>query len=193
MKPVYDIKFLSGEDFENLPKSETNGSDISDSLGFYNPFTNRVFIRWTAYPELNKYLLEHEFEHLMEEKATDADENGIRHKKGKKFFKEILAPLFTGFNLETGRFSPAGILGDTSKPKEQPQTQSPQQFAGFGGLGYGVPGSDKSTPTFGSGQSPFSEQQSSQQGLNQGLNQQTLNPLQDPYKQFGAPAGRLYF
>ena len=87
MKPVYDIKFLSTEDFDHLPTRETNGSDISDSLGFYNPFTNRVFIRHTAWPELNRYLLDHEFDHLLEENPTDADENGIRHKKGKSIFK----------------------------------------------------------------------------------------------------------
>lgn len=192
MKPVYDIKFLSNEDFDALPKKETNGSDISDSLGFYNPFTNRIFIRHTASPDLNKYLLEHEFEHLLEDNPTDMDENGIRHKKGKKFFKEIIGPLFTGVNFETGKFSPLGILGDTSKPKE-PQQQEQPSFSSFGNLGMGLPGGNSSSPTFGSSTSPFSDQQSSQSGLNQGLNSQSINPLQDPYKQYGAPQGRLYF
>ena len=195
MKPVYDIKFLSNEDFDNLPKTETNGSDISDSLGFYNPFTNRIFIRHTAYPDLNKYLLDHEFEHLLEDNPTDADENGIRHKKGKKFFKNILLPLFTGFDGETGKFSPFGILGNTSKKEEPaPVQEQPQPTFGssFGNLGFGSQGGSEA-PKFGTPTSPFSDQQSSQGAFNQGLNQQTINPLADPYKQFGAPQGRLYF
>ena len=191
MKPVYEIKFLSNKDFDELPKKETNGSDISDSLGFYNPFTNRVFIRHTAIPELDKYLLEHEFEHLIEDSPTDSDENGIRHKKGKKFFKQILAPLFTGFNLETGKFSPFGILGDTNQKDQSQQAQEQSPLSGFGNLGFGLSGSGESSPTYGSSFNPTSGQQSSQSGLNQGLNQQTVNPLANPYAKYGQPAGRI--
>ena len=36
---MHTIKILSNEEFDNLPTSETNGSDISQSLGFANPFT----------------------------------------------------------------------------------------------------------------------------------------------------------
>lgn len=194
MKPVYEIKFLSNDDFDKLPKSETNGSDISDSLGFYNPFTNKVFIRHTASPELNKYLLDHEFEHLLEEKATDADENGIRHKKGKKFFKEIFMPLFTGVNLEQGSFSPLGIFDPKNLNPPKNEEQAPMQDSSFGGYGFGMPGGgDSSTPSFGSSVSPFSESQSSQSGLNQGLNSQSINPLADPYARYGQSSGRLRF
>ena len=97
MKPVYEIKFLGSKDFDKLPKSETAGSDISDSMGFYNPHTNRVFIRHTAIPELDKYLLEHEFDHLLEKEATDEDENGIRHKK-KGGFGQFLRVLVNPTN-----------------------------------------------------------------------------------------------
>lgn len=194
MKPVYEIKFLGSKDFDKLPKHETNGSDISDSLGFYNPYTNRVFIRHTAIPELDKYLLQHEFDHLLEDEPTDADENGIRHKKGKKFFKEIFMPTFTGFNLESGKFSPLGILGNTSEQKQQEGSQEQSLMGGYGGLGTGLPGSSSSgTPTYGSSQSPLSNQQTSQGGLNQGLNQQSINPLaQDPYARYGQQAGRTW-
>lgn len=196
MKPVYEIKFLGSKDFDNLPKTETAGSDISDSLGFYNPHTNRVFIRHTAIPELDKYLLQHEFEHLLEKDATDEDENGIRHKKGKKFFKEIFMPAFTGVNLEQGTFSPFGILDpkNLSQPKSNDSSSSQDPMAGFGGLGMGLPGSGSSgAPTYGSAQSPLSNQQSSQGGLNQGLNQQSINPLSDnPYARYGQQAGRTY-
>lgn len=201
MKPVYEIKFLGSKDFDKLPKTETNGSDISDSLGFYNPHTNRVFIRHTAIPELDKYLLEHEFDHILESEATDADENGIRHKKGKKFFKEIFLPTFTGFNAEQGSFSPLGIL--------DPKNLNPKNNKEYMNKTYGEPqqdnmmmspygnafGNQGSTPSFGvqsNSSSPFSGQES-QSGFNQGLNQQTVNPLADPYQKYGRSAGRMYF
>lgn len=198
MKPVYEIKFLGSKDFDELPKSETNGSDVSDSLGFYNPFTNRIFIRHSVIPELNKRLLEHEFEHVMENHATDSDENGIRHAKGKKFFKEILSPLFTGINPEQGTFSPFGILDpkNLNPPKDQGGTSedSQSQMPSFGNLGMGLPGSGSSdNPSFGSSYSPTQGQQSSQGNLNQGLSQDSVNPLSDPYAKYGQPSGRLSF
>lgn len=194
MKPVYEIKFLGSKDFDKLPKSETSGSDISDSLGFYNPHTNRIFIRHTAIPELDKYLLEHEFAHLIEKEPTDEDENGVRHKK---FFKEFLAPLFTGINAETGKFSPFGILDSSTSKQNQPeQPQEPSPMSSFGGLGMGMQGSSsQGTPTYGTSQSPLTSQQSSQGGLNQGLNQQSINPLTDPnnpYARYGQQSGRTY-
>lgn len=192
MKPVYEIKFLSSNDFDNLPVSETRGSDVSDSLGFYNPFTNRIFIRYSAYPQLNKYLLDHEFEHLIEDEPTDADRNGIRHKKGKKFFKEIFAPLFTGFNLETGKFSPLGILGDTSKQETQgPQVQEPQQGMNLSTgqmFGPGVQG------LFG-GQSQAGGEQESYASINKpNMSNPLTSALGDinPQYRYGAPSGRIY-
>lgn len=191
MQKVYDIKFLSNKDFDNMPIMDRLGEDVSDSWGIYNPHTGQVRIRDTGFWEANKYLLEHELEHAVEEHATDEGPNGLRHKKGKKFFKQILMPLFTGFNGETGGFSPLGILGDTSK-KEEPQQPEQPQFASFGGLGMGLPGGDVNTPTFGSSFNPTGGQQESQGSLNQGLNSQTVNPL-DPYSQYGRSSGRLSF
>lgn len=197
MKPVYEIKFLSSKDFDKLPVAETAGSDISDSLGFYNPHTNRVFIRHTAIPELDKYLLEHEFEHLLEEHPTDADENGIRHKK-KKGFASIFnfLPAVRAINAAKSGdvtdlvhpFAQNTVKG-AMKPGDQPEQQ---QMSSFGGLNYGS--NSGGTPTFGSSQSPFGDQASSQGGLNQGLNSQSINPLSsDPYAQYGRQAGRMYF
>lgn len=200
MKPVYEIKFLGSKDFDKLPKTETNGADISDSLGFYNPYTNRIFIRHTAIPELDKYLLEHEFEHILEKEATDEDEFGIRHKKKNGFLKILsflnpaTAPIAISNEVYNKGKDPvssgplSGVLGGAQKSQssEQPMQSS------FGNLGFAQPQSQGIS--FGSSQSPFSDQQSSGQGLNQGLNQQSVNPLsQDPYSQYGRPAGRLYF
>lgn len=200
MKPVYEIKFLASKDFDRLPKTETNGANISDSLGFYNPHINKIYIRHTAIPELDKYLLDHEFDHLLEKDATDEDEFGIRHKKKNGFLKVLsfLNPATAGIAVSNELYNKgkdpvssgplSGILGggQQSQSQEQPVQSS------FGNLGYGQPQSQGIS--FGSSQSPFTEQQSSSQGLNQGLSQQSINPLsQDPYSQYGRPSGRLYF
>ena len=190
MKPVYEIKFLSNEDFDKLPKSETNGSDITDSLGFYNPFTNRVFIRHTEIPSLNKYLLDHEFEHLLEEHPTDADENGIRHKKKKRGFLDWFTGLSTAGLWHPNEMATASANKESDKQMAQ-QKEQEQMLSSFGGLGMGLPGSGETSPTFGTSQSPLGGQQSTQSGLNQGLNSQSINPLEDPYAKYGQQSGRI--
>ena len=113
---MYEIKVLNSKEFDEMAKSDKRYSFVDASnMGFADVEKNRVFVRDTGIHELNRYLINHEIDHLVEEHATDVDANGIRHKK---FFKEFLAPLFTGFNLETGNFSPAGIFGDTGKKEE---------------------------------------------------------------------------
>ena len=120
------IKVLSNRDFDNLGVEHTRGADISDSLGFADVYSNKIYVRDTGIDELNNYLISHEVEHLFEEHGTDLDPNvdGIRHKK---FFKEVVAPLFTGVNLETKKFSPAGILDPSITKKAQQKKQSQGQ------------------------------------------------------------------
>jgi len=195
MEPEFDIKFLSNEDFDNMPVSDRLGEDVSDSWGVYNPYTRQVRIRDTGFWEVNKYLLDHELEHAVEEHATDQGPNGLRHKKGKKFWKEILMPVMTGYNGQTKTWSPLGAFGHPSTDEKNAQRDAKNmQESSFGGLGFGMPGGDVSTPSFGSGVSPFSGQQATQGGLNQGLNSQTTNPLaEDPYARYGQQGGRLRF
>lgn len=109
---MYEIKVLSSDEFDKLPIEETRGSRIDDSLGFGNKFTGRAFVRDSGLHDLTKYLVSHELEELMADESTHEDENGIRHKKGPKFFKDILAPLFggAGGGAITGGV-PGAILG----------------------------------------------------------------------------------
>ena len=220
---MYEIKFLSNKDFDRLPKEVTRGSDISDSLGFYNPHLSRAYIRYTAYPELNKYLLNHEFEHMLEGDATDVDENGIRHKK---FFKEIFLPIITGglvsggtrggvFNLgrEQDKFDPLGFLGplsgafqgrgrteDAKRAQEQQAELESQRASQFEEQNRFFQNFLRTQPVS-SGQSQFGgnppagDQISSLGGLNQPLNQGGNNPFaqQDDRFRYGAPVGRLRF
>src|SRR3990167_1882822 len=97
---MYEIKVLSNQDFDSLPEEITSGSDISDSLGFADPRTGKAYVRYTAHPELNKYLINHELEELTTDEHHHEDENGIRHKK---FFKEIFLPLITGGLVSGGQ------------------------------------------------------------------------------------------
>lgn len=89
----YQIEVLSPKEFEKVAKSDSRYSRVLDednpSLGFTDVKKGKAYIVKTHWPEVNKALLSHEFEHLLEEHATDEDENGIRHKK---FFKQIFAP-----------------------------------------------------------------------------------------------------
>lgn len=78
----YTVKVLSSGDFDNLGYEHTRGADISGSVGFADALNNRAYVRDTGVEQLNKYLVNHEFEHLLEEEGTDEDSDvpGIRHK-----------------------------------------------------------------------------------------------------------------
>ncbi len=78
---MYTIEVLDSDSFDRLPETITRGSDISDSLGFADPKTGKAYVRYTAYPDLQQYLVNHEFEELIEGHEGHEDENGIRHKK----------------------------------------------------------------------------------------------------------------
>lgn len=178
---MYEIKFLSSEDFDNLPVEVTKGSNISDSLGFYNPDLGKAYIRWTAYPELNKYLLDHEFEHMIEGDATDVDENGIRHKK---FFKQLLAPFLT-----------AGILPILSgltqpKKKESPGTISESQQPLYNPM---FQNQMASQPLSATPASSNKLPESTQNNLSSQYGSFDSIFGKNPQYQYGAPAGRLVF
>src|SRR3990167_10717849 len=88
------VKILSDEDFDGLGYESTRGADISGSLGFADKMNNRIFVRNTGVDSLNKYLVNHELEHLYEAEGTDedADVPGIRH----KFWIPLLTSLAVG-------------------------------------------------------------------------------------------------
>lgn len=104
----YRIRLLSKDEFKRASKEDARYSNVDETnLGFADPLKGEVCVLDTKCHELNKYLIDHEVEHLFEEEGTHEDEHGIRHKK---FFKEILLPLFTGYNAQQKSWSPLGIL-----------------------------------------------------------------------------------
>lgn len=113
---MYQIKVLNNEEFDEIIKSDPKYSYVDDTnLGFSDKEKGIAYVRDTEIDDLNKYLISHEFEHLLEEEGTHEDAHGIRHKKGPKFFKSVLLPLVTGFDAHKGSFSPFGLLGQPSQ------------------------------------------------------------------------------
>lgn len=113
---MYTVTILSSQEFDDLPKSVTRGSDISDSLGFADVIKKKAYVRDTHWPELNRFLIDHELEHFMEKSATDEDENGLRHKKG-GFIHNVFDPvgLFHAGNIAgVGHNEGKAGIGDTA-------------------------------------------------------------------------------
>ena len=218
---MYNIKFLSSKDFDGLPQEVTKGSQIDDSLGFYNPDLKTAYIRHTASDELNKYLLNHEFDHMLEDEATDVDENGIRHKKAREIFSWF-APILRPINairdedpnklvhpaaqsLTEGFFNPEvpEENEEQKKIKEQQRAMAAQQEAmyaqqpSFQSMFAQPAGNQGTQASYASGNSlPESGSSLNGSSLSGGLNQQQqTNPFASDQERFkyGAPAGRLQF
>ena len=79
----YTIKVLSNTEFEELRFSR-----VHDALGVADPVTNEVYIRHTHIGELNRYLIDHELNHLVEETPTD-ELDGVRYKFTDNIFSGI--------------------------------------------------------------------------------------------------------
>lgn len=96
---MYQVKVLTNKEFDKVAKSSPRYKHVDDdNLGFADPIEKTAYVRHTAFPELNKYLIEHEFEHLLEEKGTDEDDMGIRHKK-KSGFANLLQKFYNPINI----------------------------------------------------------------------------------------------
>src|SRR3990167_3080671 len=128
---MYEVKVLSNDEFDHLPIEITRGSQIYDSLGFADPSTGKAYVRYNVYQEVTKYLINHEVEELVNEYSDDEDEFGIRHKKGKKFFKQIFMPLASiasafipgvGPYVSAGMGATTGFLNRPKPPSELPQS-----------------------------------------------------------------------
>ena len=68
---MLSVKILSDSDFDNLPYPEAK-----ISLGLADTKKGQAFVRFTASEELNKYLIEHELEHLLGEDRDEIHHGG---------------------------------------------------------------------------------------------------------------------
>lgn len=150
----YEIKVLQSDEFDSLPYE-----GISDSLGFADVKSGKVFVRQTGSHELNRYLINHEIDHLVEDHATDEDKNGIRHKKFSDVLRHFYNPLNIGGMgplsdsnkgfLDTAvKDKPENVMANQQNAMAQPpQAQNPfGQFSVSGQTGTGStpPGLDNS-------------------------------------------------
>lgn len=77
------IKICSPNDYSKVIASNPKYENAADSWGFADPEAGKVFVRDLYFPELNKWLLTHEIEHILDpSNGADKDENGIYHKRG---------------------------------------------------------------------------------------------------------------
>jgi len=176
---MYQVKILSSKEFDEVAKSSPRYKNVDeDNMGFADPTTNTAYVRHTAFPELNKYLIDHEYSHLVEEHGTDEDEMGIRHKKKKGFanvLRTIINPLnFPGMgplsNSDKGLFQTGGGQQEQQQTPEQVSESYRNSFgttgAQFGNMG-GSPQASQNAP------SNFSSSDSMSGGLyGGGINQQ---------------------
>ena len=173
---MYKIEVLSNKEFDALPKSITRGSNISQSLGFADPRTGKAYVRQVAHPELQKYLINHEFKELEMAESTHEDENGIRHKS----FWDIFMPWTWGGGGDAKAEATADSTLNVATPYQpiytQPSAASPfsafaSQGAGSSQLPTAVGGSVQSTLGKGIGQGgqlPGDEELQKQKGFYSG-------------------------
>ena len=95
MSQRFEVQLLSPDEYEDVVLSDPRYLNASESMGFADPQAGKAFVRNTHWQELNKYLIDHEFSHLLNpEDGTDQDENGIYHKKA---FKQVILPAVAPF------------------------------------------------------------------------------------------------
>ena len=91
MSRTYQVRILSAREWDRVVASSPRYAEVdATDLGFADPARGMGFVRDTSVPRLNTYLLNHEFEHLVEEAGTDEDRHGIRHKR----LFSTLGPIF---------------------------------------------------------------------------------------------------
>lgn len=107
-----EIQILSREEMNNAHELDDRYQGVDETnLGFSDPLKNRVYVIASKDKELMQYLINHEVEHLFEEKGTHEDEHGIRHKKG-GFFQNFILPSITGGLAGKGSlFGENGVYG----------------------------------------------------------------------------------
>ena len=101
----YQIQILSDEEFEALPYDE-----VGMSLGLADTKTNTAYVRYVANDELQKYLINHELEHLIGDDRDEVhhDGRGVYYKG----FGNIFSAIGQGAgNIASGIGSAAGQIG----------------------------------------------------------------------------------
>ena len=75
---AYKVQVLSSKEFDELPYQRAD-----EALGIADPDTKTAYIRYSGLPELDKYLINHEVEHLIEQHGGEHShhyQNGVYYK-----------------------------------------------------------------------------------------------------------------
>lgn len=148
---MYEIKILSDKEFEALPYPE-----LEMSLGVADPKTGTAYVRYTHSDELNKYLIEHELEHLIEGSGGEHSEhyrNGVYY-KGFGNILQSVAPILSfipGIGPIAGAAAGAGgtyMAGRDARKKAEGMAQGQaNQSQGSPMAGFDGGGMESSMPT----------------------------------------------
>ena len=121
---MYQVKVLSSNEFEQLPYP-----DMETSLGVADPKTSTAYVRYTGIDTVDKYLINHELEHLIEGHGGEHSShyrNGVYYKELGDMFANvapIAASFLPGIGAIAGPATGFATQGMRSKPK--PQQSSP--------------------------------------------------------------------
>src|SRR3990167_9837717 len=81
---MYQVKVLSSEEFDQLPYPS-----METSLGVADPKTSTAYVRYTGIDSVDKYLINHELEHLIEGHCGEHSshyKNGVYYKDMQEVF-----------------------------------------------------------------------------------------------------------
>lgn len=209
---MYEIKVLSDKEFFEVAKSDKRYSYVDETnLGFADALKGKAYVRHTSHPELQKYLINHELEELIEAHEGHEDANGIRHKKLGNIFRAIFNPInipIPGLHnkdkgvFNVGQSSSAKQAEAESQAQQQAQQEQQQMAQMFGsyspqGATSGVSGASGSPLNlFGSGSyAPGNVPDAASGSYTPGFLGQSAEQLPDYLKQqkFGAEDGRIVF
>jgi len=121
---MYQVKVLSDSEFEALPYPE-----MDQSLGVADPSTNTAYVRYTGIGEVDKYLINHELEHLIEGHGGEHSHhyrNGVYYKGFGEVLQNVLPTVggfFTGGPVGAG----LGAAGSFASYKMNKQRQGGQE------------------------------------------------------------------
>jgi len=128
---MYQVKVLSSEEFEKLPYP-----DMETSLGVADPKTSTAYVRYTGVDSVDKYLINHELEHLIEGHGGEHSHhyrNGVYYKGFNDVMADILpmaASFIPGIGPIAGPAAGFATQGMRSKPKMQESSGGSQPMMG---------------------------------------------------------------
>ena len=121
---MYTVKILSNQDFERLPYRF-----VKESFGVADPKDNTAYVRYVAFPEVQKYMVNHEFDHLVEEIPTD-EIDGVRYG-----FKGGFTNLFKSLGSKAANL----FVGSQVPSMTTPQNIGHLSAGGPGTMGFSNP------------------------------------------------------